>query len=160
MNEAPPVTSRTEFAAAVLWGVQSAVQRGAHRLCLVDPNFADWPLDDALLLQPLSAWLRLPQRQLVLLAETFEDVVRLKPRFNVWRRPWAHAIEAWTPHDLPANVPTVLVDDGPVCVVLADRLHWRGRAVLDAREAQQQREGIDAVLQRSEAAFPVHNLGL
>ena len=160
MNEPPLMTSRAEFVAAVHWGVQAAAERGARRLCFVDPNFADWPLESPALLELLTTWLRLPQRQVVLLAETFEEVVRFKPRFVVWRRSWAHAIQAWSPHDLPANLPTVLVDDGPVCVVLADRLHWRGRAAADARDAQRQREQIDAVLQRSEPAFPVNNLGL
>lgn len=160
MNESPVVGSRAEFAAAVHWGMRAAAERGARRLWFVDPNFADWPLDDPALLKLLTAWLRLPGRQLVLLAETFDEVVRFKPRFVSWRRPWAHAIQAWSPQDLPANLPTVLVDDGPVCMVLADRLHWRGRAAVDARDAQHQREQIDAVLQRSETAFPVSYQGL
>jgi len=160
MTQASLISSRAEFATAVQWGVTSAVERGARRLWFADPNFADWPLDDPVLLASLTAWLRLPQRQLWLLAETFDDVVRSKPRFVEWRRSWSHAVQAWSPHDLPAELPTVVLDDGPVCVVLADRLHWRGRAVVDALEARRQRELIEAVLQRSAVTFPVRSLGL
>lgn len=154
------ISSRAEFAAAVQWGVTTAVERGARRLWFADPNFVDWPLDDPVLLASLTAWLRLPQRQLWLLAETFDEVVRSKPRFVAWRRLWSHAVPAWSPQDLPAELPTVVLDDGPVCVVLADRLHWRGHAAVDAREARRQREHIEAILQRSALAFPVKSLGL
>lgn len=160
MTEASLINSRAEFAAAVGWAVTTAVERGARRLWFVDPNFADWPLDDPVLLASLTAWVRLPQRQLWLLAETFDEMVRSKPRFVAWRRTWSHAVQALSPQDLPAELPTVVLDDGPVCVVLADRLHWRGRAAVDAREARRQREQIDAVLQRSAVALPVKSLGL
>ena len=160
MNELPTITSRAEFGAAVAWGVQTAAERGARRLWFSDPHFADWPLDDPALLASLTAWLRLPQRRLVLLAERYDEVVRWKPRFVAWRRHWAHAVEAWTPQDLPADLPTWLLDDGPVCVAVADRLHWRGRCAVDAREARLRRQELDAVLQRSETAFPVNSLGL
>jgi len=98
--------------------------------------------------------------RLVLRAASYDEVVRWKPRFVAWRRHWAHAVEAWTPQDLPADLPTWLLDDGPVCVAVADRLHWRGRCAVDAREAQLRRQELDAVLQRSETAFPVNSLGL
>ena len=160
MSVPPPIASRADFCAAVVWGVQTAVVRGARRLSFTDPHFADWPLDDAVLLDALTAWLRLPQRRLVLLAESFDEVARWKPRFVAWRRPWAHAIEAWSPQDLPANLPTWLLDDGPVCVAVADRVHWRGRCLVDAQQAHLRRQEIDAVLQRSAAAFPVNRLGL
>ncbi len=160
MNAVPRITSRAEFGAALRWGLGTACTRGARRLWCVDRSFADWPLDDAALLEQLSAWLRRPQRRLVLLAGSYDEMVRWQPRFVAWRRDWAHAVEAW---QTPANaddLPTVLVDDAAVCVQLADRVHWRGRAGLDARAAQGWREEIDVVLQRSEASFPVKLLGL
>ena len=160
MSELPTITSRAEFGAAVAWGVQTAALRSARRLWFADPHFADWPLDDPVLLDHVTAWLRLPQRRLVLLAESYDDVVRSKPRFVAWRRHWAHAVEAWSPQDLPANLPTWLLDDGPVCVAVADRVHWRGRCTVDPRETQLRRQELDAVLQRSETAFPVNQLGL
>ena len=160
MNENPSITSRAEFGAAVRWGLETAIARGARRVWCTDPDFADWPLGEPALLDQLSSWLRLPQRRLVLLAGGYEALLRCHPRFVTWRRSWTHAIETWSPAETPGDLPTVLVDDGPVVVRLADRVHWRGRAAVDAREAQLWREGNDAVLQRSEPAFPANHLGL
>jgi hypothetical protein len=160
MTTVPPgIASRADFVAAVRWGLDTAVASGARRLVAVDPDFADWPWDDAALLATLGAWLRLPQRRLVLLARSFETVPRRHPRFVAWRPAWAHAIEAWSPVD-PVTLPTWLFDDRSTCVQLLDAEHWRGRCSVDAALARLWRDETDAVLQRSEAAFPVRSLGL
>ena len=156
----PAVSSRAEFEAAVSWALQAAHTRQARRLWLVDPDFADWPLGQPELLAALQAWLRLPQRRLVLLAGHFNDVPRRHPRFVNWRRDWAHAIEAWSPPPEMSRLPRLVVDDGPVCLHLFDSLQWRGRASLDAREARRWRDELDVILQQCEPAFPVQTLGL
>lgn len=155
------IQTRADFDAAVMWAVQTAQARGARRLLMVDRDFADWPLGRPELLQALQAWLRLPQRRLVLLAAGFDEVPRRHPRFVAWRRDWAHAVEAWAPPaELAGALPTLLVDDGPVCLQVFPGPQLRGRAGLDALEARRWRDEIDAVLQQSEAAFPVQTLGL
>jgi hypothetical protein len=161
-EESPPVIdSRAGFHAALRWGVERAVARGARRLTWVDPDFASWPLDDAALLDALAGWLRRPDRQLMLLAATFDEVPRRHPRFVAWRRPWGHLVHGWqAPEDMSAAVPTLLHDDGPVLVRLIDPTHWRGRAALDAREARLVRDEVDALLQRSERSFAANPLGL
>jgi hypothetical protein len=157
----PPITSRADFAAAVLWGVQAAVARQARVLWWVDRNFADWPLSDASLLEQLTPWLRLPQRRLVLLASSYDDVPARHPRFVRWRADWSHAIEAWAPpEELATGLPCLLVDDGPVLVQLHDAQRWRGRASLEVRDALLWRQQLDVLLQRSAPAFPVRQLGL
>jgi hypothetical protein len=159
---APPVIdSRNSHALAVAWGFQAAIERGARRIVCADSDFAVWPWDDSATLDALSAWLRLPQRSLVLLARDFSAVPRCHPRFNAWRRDWVHAVSAWqVPADWPHEIPTLLVADRAVSVHLIDRIHWRGRAQIDERAAHHWRESIDAVLQRSEPAFAVRTLGL
>jgi hypothetical protein len=132
-----------------------------RRITWVDSSFASWPLDDPALLGPLIPWLRLPLRRLVLLAASYDGVPREHPRFNTWRRPWVHAIDAWqAPPEMAADLPSLLLDDGTV-VQLIDAEHWRGRAQVNLRVRpmwlQQQ---IDVVLQRAEPAFPVNTLGL
>lgn len=160
-DEAPVIDSRAGFHAALRWGVERAVARGARRLTWVDPDFASWPLDDATLLDALAGWLRRPDRQLMLLAATFDEVPRRHPRFVAWRRPWVHVVHGWqAPEDMGAAVPTLLHDDGPVLVRLIDPTHWRGRAALDAREARLVRDEVDALLQRSERSFAANQLGL
>jgi hypothetical protein len=157
----PKIDSRAAFAAAVRWGFDAAAARSARRIVCVDRDFAEWPLDEPALLDTLTAWLRLPKRRLVLLADRYDEMPRRHARFVRWRADWAHAIDAFSPPtDDGADLPTLLVDDGPISVQLLDAVHWRGRCELDARHAQLWRESLDAVLQRSDPAFPVSHLGL
>lgn len=157
----PKIDSRIAFAAALRWGFDTAFARDARRIVCVDRDFAEWPLDEPALLDALAAWLRRPKRRLVLLADHFDEMPRRHARFVRWRADWAHAIDAFAPPaDDRADLPTLLVDDGPVSVQLLDAVHWRGRCELDARHAQLWRENLDALLQRSEPAFPVSQLGL
>lgn len=157
----PVIDSRAGFAAALLWALGQAQADGARQILCVDPGFADWPLDDQAWTDTLTAWLRLPQRRLVLLARNFDEVPRRFPRFERWRVNWVHAIEAWQPpEDFSRELPSVLVTDGALSVHLVDAARWRGRVLLDAPRAQQWRDELDAVLQRSERALAARTLGL
>ena len=157
----PTIASRSEFQAAVRWGFDAAIATNARRIVAVDASFADWPLDDPALHTQLTGWLRLPQRRLLLLAARFDDVQRRHPRFVAWRALWAHAIETRAAaEEDAAELPTLLVDDGATSVHLRDPVHWSGRAEADPRTAHPWRERVDALLQRSEPAFPVNALGL
>jgi hypothetical protein len=162
MTPSPPlIDSRSSYAAALSWGFETAIEGGARRIVCTDSDFAVWPWDDAATLDRLTAWLRLPQRSLVLLARDFDALPKHHPRFNAWRRDWVHAIGAWqVPADWPHALPTLLVADRAVSVQLIDKLHWRGRARADEHTAHQWLETIDVVLQRSEPAFAVRTLGL
>jgi hypothetical protein len=160
-RELPPLQSRAAFSAAVHWCVAQASAGGAHRLVFIDPDFADWPLDDPELLDALGAWLRQPERRLVLLAHRFEELIRGRPRFVAWRRSYAHAVEPRSPSDDQApELPTLVIDDGQLCLHLIDKRLWRGRVTLEARRARVWRDRIDAILQRSEPRFPATTLGL
>lgn len=159
--EPPQIDSRSAFADALRWGFDSAFARDARRIVCVDRDFADWPLDDPALLDAITRWLKRPLRQWVLLAAGFDEVTRRHPRFVRWRADWAHGVPAYAPPEEDRiELPTLLVDDGPVVVQLFDAVHWRGRASLDPREARSWRENLDALLQRSTPDFPVNRLGL
>ncbi len=58
------------------------------------------------------------------------------------------------------QLPTVLLAGGLVVVRLADPLRHRGLISNEAVELQQQRELLDAVLQRAVPSFPATVLGL
>lgn len=163
MGAVPPpiIDSRQSWIQALHWGVQTAIGQGARCITWVDTDFAEWPLNDTAWLQALVPWLRQPQRRLVLLAATFAEIPQRHPRFMAWRRDWAHAIEPLqAPEEMAASLPCVLLDDRQISVQLLDPLHWRGRAAQETRAAHLLREQVDAVLQRSEASFPVNTLGL
>lgn len=160
----PPLAalrSQADFHEALRWSLQHASHARSRQLVWVDPDFSAWPLDDTALLDALSAWLRLPMRRLVLLAYRFDGVERMHPRFVAWRRHWAHAIDAWSPSEgVEARLPTLLIDDQALCLQVFDQTHWRGRLSLDPASVRQWRDEIDALLQRCEASFAVHHLGL
>jgi len=159
--EPPAITSRAGFQTALRWGFAQAIAGGARQIVAVNRDFCDWPFEDLGLQAELAAWLRLPERRLVLLATSYDEIMRRQPRFVAWRALWSHAIRAGSPASSDAvDLPGLLVDDRDVSVHLIDPIHWRGRAALDARTAQSWRDRIDALLQRSETAFAVNQLGL
>lgn len=158
-----PIEIRTpaDFEAAVRSVIAAALERDARTLLWVDPDFVAWPLDDAALLEAITAWLRKPMRRLVLLGARWDRLERAHPRFAQWRTPWSHAIDAREPSDLAADeLPTLLLDDGPTVLELWERDPPRGRAGRDAAAAAAARDRIDAPLQRSAPAWPVKPLGL
>lgn len=157
----PVIDSRAGFRAALLWGFRTAFQQSARRIVCADASFADWPLEDAALLNGLTAWLKRPQRRLVLLAAGFDELQRRCPRFAAWRGDWVHVVEAWqAPEEMAAELPTVLTCDQGASVNLIDAQQWRGHARQDERSARQWCDSLDVVLQRSERAWGVRTLGL
>jgi hypothetical protein len=157
----PAIDSFAAWQAALRWGFTTAAEGGARTITCVDPDFASWPLDDAALLQVLTAFLRLPGRRLVLAAARYDEVPRRLPRFSTWRRDWSHALQTLlVPEEFAAELPSVLLDDRELSVALIDPVHWQGRAQLERRARWLWQERVDAVLQRSEPGFPVTTLGL
>lgn len=153
--------SKADFHAALRWSLGHALANRSRRMTWLDPDFAIWPLDDPALLDALAQWLRLPQRRLVLVAHRFDGLARQCPRFMAWRRNWSHAIDAWSPSEgVDVRLPTLAIDDDRLCLQVFDSTHWRGRLALGEAAVHQWQDEIDALLQRCEAAFPVHQLGL
>jgi hypothetical protein len=159
----PSIASRRGFAEAIRWGFERAMREGSasRRIVCVDRDFAEWPLDAPELLAGLTAWLKGGQRQLVLLAASYDEVPRRHARFVAWRRSFTHAVFPYAaPDDVAATLPALLLDDEGTLVRLIDPVHWRGQVSVDLRSALPWREQIDALVQRAEAAFPAQTLGL
>lgn len=155
------IDSRSAFTGAVSDALDAALRQRARRMVWVDADFADWPLEDASALQRLADWLRLPQRQLLLLANDFETVHLRRARFVAHYRLWSHAIAAFTPaQDAAAELPGLLLVDGVRLVQLFDRAYWRGSVSSEPATLRAAAERVDAWLQRSEPAFPATTLGL
>lgn len=159
----PPdsLRSRADFEGALNWSVRHATTARVRRMSWLDVDFSGWPLDSQPLLDALTDWLRLPQRRLVLIAADYASLQRERPRFVAWRRTWAHAIDAWAPSDgVEVSLPTLVIDHHMTCLRIFDKETWRGRLIRDERAVRQWSGEIDALLQRCEPAFPVHQLGL
>lgn len=153
--------TRGGFVAAVHEALDAALARRARRMLWVDADFADWPLDDAALLQRLGDWLRLPQRHLRLLVGDDRDLRRRRARFMACYRLWSHAVEASAAlPEAAAPLPCVLLAEGTVLVQLQDKPGWRGWTTTDPAAMRACGEQIDVLLQRSDPALPVTTLGL
>ncbi len=155
-----PITSRGDFRAAVKRALTQAAAAGARQLWLTDPTFTDWPLSEPDVIEQFTRWAE-PQRRLVLLAGSFEDLSRRHARWAEWRRHWAHVVECRSNPEVEIDkVPTVLLAANTVCVRLLDREHYRGSTSTAAAALVRARETVDAVLQRSAETFAVTTLGL
>jgi hypothetical protein len=153
------IDGRSDFTQAVRRSLAAAYRQRERELCLVDTDFEIWPLDDAEVLETLSAWARLPQRRLLMVGSRFDTIPRLFSRFTAWRGTFAHVVEAFATEVETSQVPTLLLC-GPSSLMLADRLRWRGHALSTDKEVADWREVVDVLLQRSEPGFGANTLGL
>ena len=158
-NRGALIDGRSEFTQAVRRSLAEAHRQRQRELCFVDTDFEVWPLDDAEVLDSLSAWARLPQRRLLMVGSRFDTIPRLFSRFTAWRGTFAHVVEAFATEVEPSQVPTLLLA-GPSSLMLADRLRWRGHALGSDKEVADWREVVDVLLQRSEPGFGANTLGL
>jgi hypothetical protein len=154
------LSSRNDFIGAARTLLLQLGPESSREVTLIDVDFSPWPLDDPAALDALTRWIHMPGRRLRLLGTRFDVIERDQPRFTAWRRPFSHAVEALSPTDLdPGDVPGLLwLESG--CLELLDRERWQARWVTDRRALVLQRERIDALVQRCEAAWPVTTLGL
>jgi hypothetical protein len=154
------IVSRGDFLDAARGLLLQAEASGTRAITLVDTDFSPWPLDDAAITEALTRWIRLPGRRLRLVGSRFDVIERDQPRFARWRRPFAHAIECSSPTDVdPGDMPSVLLLDAS-SLELLDREHWQARLTSERRALVLQRERLDALVQRCEAAWPLTMLGL
>lgn len=155
-----PITSRSEFHAAIRSAFAEAAQAGCRELWLCDSDYADWPLGERAVIASLTEWAA-SHRRLTLLANHFDDVVRRHARWVEWRRSWAHLVHFRTNTELePDKIPTLLLAPGLVSVRLIDPVHHRGVVSQEPADGLRCREIVDAVLQRSEEAFSATTTGL
>ncbi|MGZ8259114.1 MAG: hypothetical protein ACXWUL_01020 [Caldimonas sp.] len=155
-----PITSRAGFLDAIRSSFALAAHDGAREIVIVDPSFADWPLNDRAVIESLDGWVG-GQRILTVFAYSFDEFPRRHSRFVDWRRRWTHAVHCRNDPDLEAEqVPTLLLAPEVTCVRLLDRVRHRGTVSNRPVDMTECREAIDALLQRSVEAFPVTTLGL
>ena len=153
-------TTRGEFHTALRTALAEAAAAGCSELWLCDNDFDDWPLGERQVVDSLSQWAS-SHRRLTLVASTFDEVARRHARWNEWRRQWSHIVHCRSNAELErGQMPSVLLASGLLSVNLVDPVHYRGRFSHDVADGVRCRELIDAVLQRSEEAYPVTTAGL
>lgn len=154
------IGSRKEFHEAIRNALALAADGGADEICLVDPDFQDWPLNERAVVETLGRWAT-SRRRFSIYAHSFDALPRTAPRFTEWRRQWSHIVHCRTDPEVEAQqVPSFLLVPGEVTVQLLDPVRYRGVTSGRAADQVQCREAFDALLQRSVEAFPPTTLGL
>ena len=154
------IASRADFHGAIRSAITRAAETGAPEICIVDPDFDDWPLNERAVVDALARWAS-SRHKLVVFGKRFEEMPRRHSRFVEWRRQWSHIVHCRTDEDIEADaLPTLLVVPGAVSVRLLDRVRYRGIASDRPVDLVEAKEAVDALLQRSTEAFPATTLGL
>jgi hypothetical protein len=155
-------SSRLGFQAAVRQFAEAAAHQGLRELQLMDPDFADWPLGERMVVEHLTRWGQQHARPtLTLVAHHFDVLQTRQPRFATWRRQWAHLVHCKTPVPaLPTPLPTLLIAPGCAVIRLFDLRIFHGTLSTQAADMQHATEQFDAILQRSVDTFPASVLGL
>jgi hypothetical protein len=150
---------REDFRQLVRDALACAAREGWREIVLADPDFEDWPLGERAVADALQAWSN-GARRIVLLAGSYDTVLRQHARFVQWRRQWSHIVTA-------------------VACTSADRLDvpsalWSPGWVLERRDVQRSngfcgseperrvalRETLGEWLLKATPAFPATTLGL
>jgi len=154
------VTSRAEFRDAVRSCLGGAADAGAREIVMIDPTFADWPLNDVAVVETFARWAG-QGRSLTLMAHRFDELPRRHMRFVEWRRNWSHVVRCRADEELEEQqIPTLLLVPGQTCLRIVDNVNYCGTVSGLAADLMTGREAVDALLQRSSDAFPVTALGL
>lgn len=154
------IETRNDFHDALRAAFAEAAHRGCREIWLVDEDFADWPLSERQVIEHLTQWAA-AHRRLTVIARHFDAIVRRHARWAEWRRQWSHVVQCRANDELEAGqMPCILLAPGLTSVRMFDVVHHRGVATDETADAMRWREVVDAVLQRSEEAFPATTLGL
>jgi hypothetical protein len=153
--------SRADFEAAVEHLIVGLPDAEIRSLTLVAAAPADWPLGaSSAQIDALTSWARRPGRRFRLIGLHFDELALRNPRLSLWRRNWNHVIEAWQPVGIAqSDIPNLLIAGEQV-------IDWRsndppkGFVKHDASASHRASLLVDALLQRSESAWPMVTLGL
>jgi hypothetical protein len=150
---------RLAFEDLILKAFQNAATAGWSEVILSDADFSDWPLNQSVVIESFSAWAG-TGRRLTLLANRYDDVHRLHPRFTVWRRTWDHLVEARV-CDEPARgeVPSAIWSP-PWMMWRTDMVHQSGYCGADRVMSVNLKEMLTERLRTSTPGFPASVLGL
>ncbi|GAB3654936.1 hypothetical protein [Ramlibacter alkalitolerans] len=83
--------SRDDFRQLVRDALACATREGWREIILSDADFQDWPLGERAVAESLQAW-SAGGRRMVLLARSYDGVLRQHARFVQWRRLWSHIV--------------------------------------------------------------------
>ena len=150
---------REEFRQLVRDALACAARDGWREIVLSDATFEDWPLGERGVAESLQAW-SAAGRRMVLLARTYDGVVRQHARFVQWRGTWSHIVTASAcPGADALELPSALWSPRWV-MERRDVEHCLGYAGSEPERRVAVRELLDGWLRKATPAFPATTLGL
>lgn len=154
------ITSRVEFHDALREAFAFVADKGCREVFIADPTFSDWPLGERAVLDNLTRW-AFAHRKLTVLAESFDEFPKRHARWVEWRRQWSHVVDCRCVDEADAgHLKGLLLAPGLITLRVLDPEHYRASLSFDPADTTRVRDALDALLQRSEEAFPVTTLGL
>lgn len=150
---------REAFRQLVRDALACAAREGWREIILSDADFGDWPLAERAVAESLDAWAT-GGRRIVLLARSYDVVLRQHARFVQWRARWSHIVTALAcPAADRLDIPSALWSPA---WVLERRDIDRGNGYCGSEPERRVmlRESLDEWLQKATPAFPASTLGL
>jgi hypothetical protein len=151
--------SRELFADLVRQALACAAQEGWPLVVLSDPDFADWPLGERVVVDALQRWAA-RGRHLRFLTRDFSVLRQQHPRLVQWRTNWSHLIEA---HACPGASGSELPSAIWSATWTMERLDLqRGTVVasVDAKRRTALKERLDSTWHKGTPSFAATTLGL
>lgn len=152
-------SGREAFEQLVRDALAQAAVEGWHEIILSDATFADWPLRERSVVESLQAWSK-AGRQLIMLANSYNEVIRGQARFVSWRQMWGHIIDCRVCRNVaPADFPSAIWSQAWFMQRL-DAQRSSGVCGDDRERGGQLREVLKERIRNSSPGFPASTLGL
>lgn len=152
-------SGREAFRQLVRGALESAEREGWHEIILSDANFEDWPLGERAVVESLNAWAK-SGRHMVLLAGSYDEVLRGQPRFVTWRRTWGHILDCRSSRVGAAIDFPSAIWSANWYLQRTDPLRCIGVTGADKERNVALKEVLDERILNSSPGFPASTLGL
>ena len=150
---------RQVFADLVRQALVCAAREGWTHIILSDPDFADWPLGERVVIDALQAWAG-RGRHIQFMARDFGPLRQLHPRLVQWRVTWSHLVQAHACTSLVGTeLPSAIWSPGWTLERL-DSLRCTLVASVDARRRLALKERLDTCWSMGSPSFAATTLGL
>ncbi len=154
-----PFSGPKAFAKTIRAALARAAQEDWPTMVWSDATFEEWPLGERAVAESLQAWAG-SGRQLLLLARSYDSVIRYQPRFVTWRKTWDHIIECRVCKNIDASEMPSALWSRHWAMRRLDLVRSTGIADLEPARRVLLKEELDECRRQSSPGFSATTLGL
>lgn len=152
-------SGREAFENLVRRAFVDAAREGWQEIILSDASFEDWPLHERAVVDSLHAWAG-SGRRMILLASSYDAVIRNQARFVSWRKTWGHILDCRVCRTVsPADLPSVIWSRNWY-MHRQDFSRSIGASGCNPERLRRIREMLDEKIRISSPGFVISTLGL